>query len=1090
MNQTPGQVARWSRRWIALSWISLIGGAVLSVLGWSHAAHEVQRTADVLFENTSRDKAERLAASVNHHLDLLRSFQSAFVASDQVDRAAFRRLHELAYAKEGYPALIAVQFARLVPHADKARFEAGMRADGPHPGYSIHPPGERASYLPVVFVEPPDGNTRLLGYDQAFEAIRRAVMEQARDTARAQGSGPVQLVSGGAQAQGFVVRLPVYRAHQPIDTVAQRRQAYLGQVGGAFQADRLVAAVIPTSTWDQWHLNIQDLGPATGGASTAPAPLFDSARQSSTAFQPTATPHADDRRRRLTEVAGRRWALTLTRPPVGAWQQPYPLSVLAAGLLGTLGLWWAVRGIGTQQRQAAEMAEHLSRQARTNERRLSKVMDSTIDAILTLDPRGTVLSSNHAAQMIFIGPDAPEIALSPCHIDRLIPAPPGCPPQADMARYLQAQGLGVMDVSRRLQGLRQDGHRFPLELSVSPMVLDGQTQYVMVLRDLTEQHAAEQAALAAQRQLDEVDEMRRVIVHHAPYAILVLNRQGVVQAINPAGEALLGCTAQELVGRASTERFFDPEQVTERAHLLGLRLNREIKDVQVFSHLARDAAGVPKEWALLRPDGRRIMAELSVTELRDEQGRMNGYLAMAQDISARTEAEQQLQHQAQHDALTGLPNRNMLQEQLKSAVLHAERHQQPLALMFLDLDRFKKINDTLGHHVGDNVILEVGRRLRTAMRTSDIVARLGGDEFVVLLPQISQMDDGVVVAHKVLELFNEPLRVGPHELRLTPSIGLVVYPTHGTDAATLMRHADLAMYQAKNHGRNRVQVYSDQLESPTADKLVLENDLYKALERDELRLHFQPQFDCASGQIIGAEALLRWEHDGKLVPPMDFIPFAEETGLIVPMGEWVLRESCRKAQAWHLRTGWPLRIAVNLSAVQLEHTDIANTVARVLTETGLPPTMLELEITETVVVRESLRAADILTQLRSLGVSIAIDDFGVGYSSFGYLRELPVDRFKLDRSFLMAVPQSEGDCRLAAALIAMAHRLNVGIVAEGVENEEQLAFLKDHGCDEAQGYHLGRPMKEDAFEAMLVEHSRLHAGALKPITRMVNHAPV
>ncbi|MFZ5527365.1 MAG: bifunctional diguanylate cyclase/phosphodiesterase [Pseudomonadota bacterium] len=1066
-----------------MSWITMIGGLVLSVLAWTYTAHQVQRGADELFESTARDKVERLQASVKNHLDLLHSFQSAFIASDQVDRAAFQRLHQLSYTKESYPALVAVQFARLISEADKPRFEQE---------HAIHPPGQRAVYLPVVYVEPRAGNEQLLGYDQIFEATRRTVMERARDTARPQGSGPVRLVSGGQQASGFVVRLPVYRANMPIDTVEHRRQAHLGQVGGAFQTDKLVAAVLPPAAWADWHLRIQDLGPAEAPVGTAavPALLFDSARQSSAAFQPGTSPAPEDRRHMVSDIAGRHWEITLTRPAVTPWRRAYPLSVLAAGVLGTIGLWWAVRGIGTQQRQAAEMAEELSRRARANERRLSKVMDSTIDAILTVDPRGTVLSANHAAQAIFNGEASLDTELCPCPIAQLIPAPKSCPPGADMPRYLQAQGLGVMDVSRRLQGQRRDGETFPLELSVSPMVLDGQTQYVMVLRDLTEQHAAEQAALAAQRQLDEVDEMRRVIVHHAPYAILVLNRQGIVQAINPAGETLLGVSAQELVGRSSTERFFDHDQVRDRAHLLGMRLNREIKDLEVLAHLARDSAGVPKEWALQRPDGQQIMAELSVTALRDERGRMTGFLAMAQDITARTEAEQQLQHQAQHDALTGLPNRNMLQEQLKNAVLHAERQQQPLALMFLDLDRFKKINDTLGHHIGDNVILEVGRRLRTAMRTSDIVARLGGDEFVVLLPQISQMDDGVVVAHKVLELFSEPLRVGPHELRLTPSIGLVVYPTHGTDAATLMRHADLAMYQAKNHGRNRVQVYTEQLNALTADTLVLENDLYKAQERNELRLHFQPQFDCASGQIIGAEALLRWEHDGKLVPPMDFIPFAEETGLIVPMGEWVLREACTKAQAWHQRTGWPLRIAVNLSAVQLEHTDIANTVARVLTETGLPPTLLELEITETVVVRESLRAADILTQLRSLGVSIAIDDFGVGYSSFGYLRELPVDRFKLDRSFLMAVPQSEGDCRLAAALIAMAHRLNVGIVAEGVENEEQLAFLKDHGCDEAQGYYLGRPMKECAFETLLVEHSRQHAEALKPITRTVNPASV
>jgi len=286
-----------------------------------------------------------------------------------------------------------------------------------------------------------------------------------------------------------------------------------------------------------------------------------------------------------------------------------------------------------------------------------------------------------------------------------------------------------------------------------------------------------------------------------------------------------------------------------------------------------------------------------------------------------------------------------------------------------------------------------------------------------------------------------------------------------------MRHADLAMYQAKHAGRNRVQVYSDRMESPSAESLVLENALYKALDRNELRLHFQPQFSCRTGAITGAEALLRWAHQGKLVSPAEFIPLAEETGLIVPMGRWVLQRACALAQQWRTETGWPLRVAVNLSAVQLDRAEIVDEVRAALAGTGLPPTALELEITESVVVRESLRAAAVLSQLRALGVGIAIDDFGVGYSSFAYLRELPVDRFKLDRSFLSAVPASPGDSRLAAALIAMAHRLEVGIVAEGVETAEQAAFLAAHHCDEAQGYHLGRPVDEDAFAALLHRHA-------------------
>ncbi|MCC7545480.1 MAG: EAL domain-containing protein, partial [Aquabacterium sp.] len=618
--------------------------------------------------------------------------------------------------------------------------------------------------------------------------------------------------------------------------------------------------------------------------------------------------------------------------------------------------------------------------------------------------------------------------------------------------------------------------------------LTDSTRYVAVIRDLSEHQSIRKAIHEAQRQLNEVDEMRSMIVHTAPYAIVILNTHGMIQAINPAGETLLGYPASQLIGRSNSQRFFDPEQVAARSQMLSIRLNQPVGDFQVLTHLAKESPGLPSEWNLVRADGETIVAEITVHALADEAGDKTGYLATAHDVTQRRRAEDQVQHMAMHDALTALPNRNMLQEQLKVCLNLAERESLTMAMMFLDLDRFKKINDTLGHHIGDSVLIEVARRLRSTMRTSDIVARLGGDEFVVLLPRIANIDDGERVAEKVLGLFTEPLRIGPHELRVTPSIGLALYPQHGSDSITLMRHADLAMYRAKNAGRNRIQTYSEEMESVTEASLVLENDLYKAVDQDELRLFFQPQFDCASGAITGVEALLRWEHGGKLVPPDEFIPLAEESGLIVRMGEWVLRRACLRAQQWRQQTGWPLRVAVNLSAVQLEHPDILNTVASALRDTGLDPTALELEITESVVVRESLRAADILNQLRALGVSIAIDDFGVGYSSFAYLRELPVDRFKLDRSFISAIPQSEADSRLASALIAMAHRLEVGIVAEGVETAEQAVFLKDHGCDECQGYYLGRPMPEARFETVLIEHSQTHQALLNDMIARANES--
>ncbi|MDO9236754.1 MAG: EAL domain-containing protein [Aquabacterium sp.] len=747
------------------------------------------------------------------------------------------------------------------------------------------------------------------------------------------------------------------------------------------------------------------------------------------------------------------------------WRDHDKLPLLLGCLMGSVGLWWAIRSTAHQQAQAAALATRLSLTAIDSEARLRALLDNTIDGIVTMTTSGQILTVNRAICMIFGRSEADLVGQ---HLSQLLPNT--LPGEAGLSTAID--GIGF-----RTHGQRANGAAFPVDLALSSMTINGQAQRIGIIRDLTAIAASERVVFEAHRQLNEVDEMRRVIVHNAPYAIFVLNTHGVIQTVNPAGERLVGHKAQDLLGRCTMQQFFDPEPVAERARLLALRLNEPVQTHDVLTLLTSESPGLPTEWTLCRSDGRSLVTEVTVTDLKDDSGQHSGYLAMAYDVTSRRDAEHQLQHMALHDALTALPNRNMLQEQLKACMARAAQSGHTMAMMFLDLDRFKKINDSLGHHVGDSVLVEIARRLRTGMRTSDIVARLGGDEFVVLLPEITDAADGERVAQKVLDLFTPPLHIGQHELRVTPSIGLALYPAHGTDTATLMRHADLAMYQAKSEGRNRIQTYSDTMQSPTAETLVLENDLYKALERDELRLHFQPQYNCATGHITGAEALLRWEHDGKLIPPSDFIPLAEETGLIVAMGEWVLRRSCVMTQQWREQTGWPLRIAVNLSAVQLDQQDIPALVAQVLQETGLPATALELEITESVVVRESLRAADILAKLRAQGVGIAIDDFGVGYSSFAYLRELPVDRLKLDRSFLSCVPQSAGDCRLVAALIAMGHRLEVAIVSEGVETREQADFLKAHGCDEAQGYFLARPLTEEAFGALLLAHSQEHAVA-------------
>ena len=1061
-------------RWLTRgSWLLLGLGVVLSLGTWWYTAQQWQSQADEAFERHVSEIVNKLERHQRRYMDLLSGFRTMFMVSQDVKRSTFHAHFLELQAKQNFPALLGVQYSQLIRQDQRKTLEQQVRQDrsvepNGYPDFQIHPEGHREHYLPVVFNEPMRSNLAAFGYDQAFEASRRAVSELARDSGVAQASPPTPMVQDPEGGMGLMIRVPIYHPDVQLDTVEARRQHYIGQISGIFRITDVAQTLVNEQEWPQWHWHIQDVTDAQ-----APLPVFDSRAQSRQSWAPTPPVRAQDQLTRRIQVAGRQWALTITRPSAYALLQPFPLALLFGGLASAVALFLAMRNAATKYQAAADMALELSHKARHSEAHLRSVLDHTIDGIMTLSTSGHLLSVNKAMSTIFGYARSDMVGR---HLSLLIPA--AARHASDMDTYLLNQCVGLDGVGHHTEGRRITGESFPLDLSVGTMETEGERVYIVIVRDLSAQKTIERAMLEAQRQLNEVDEMRRVIVHNAPYAIVMLNPHGIIQAINPAGEALLGYTASQLIGRSTTQRFFCPDQVAARAHMLSIRLNQPIDDVHVLPHLAEESPGVPSEWHLIRADGETIVAEILVNVLTDEAGRQTGFLAMAHDVTQRRQAEDKLQHVAMHDALTALPNRNKLQEHLKASVAQAEQAGLNMAMMFLDLDRFKKINDTLGHHIGDSVLIEVARRLRSAMRTSDIVARLGGDEFVVLLPRIAELEDGERVARKVMDLFLAPLRIGPHELRVTPSIGLALYPQHGQDPATLMRHADLAMYQAKSAGRNRIEVYNNQMESPTPESLVLENDLYKALERDELRLHFQPQFDCTSGAITGVEALLRWEHGGKLVPPGDFIPLAEETGLIIGIGEWVLRRACHMAQQWRERTGWPLRVAVNLSAVQLEQADITEVVASALRDTGLPAAALELEITESVVVRESLRAADVLNQLRKLGTSIAIDDFGVGYSSFAYLRELPVDRFKLDRSFLSAIPQSEADSRIASALIAMAHRLEVGIVAEGVETAEQAAFLKDHGCDECQGYYLGRPMPENRFETLLIEHSQSHQDLL------------
>jgi len=435
------------------------------------------------------------------------------------------------------------------------------------------------------------------------------------------------------------------------------------------------------------------------------------------------------------------------------------------------------------------------------------------------------------------------------------------------------------------------------------------------------------------------------------------------------------------------------------------------------------------------------------------------------------EVNAQLQHAAMHDALSGLPNRLLLADRLSQAIAQAERHQNRFAVFVVDLDRFKAINDSLGHLAGDVMLKEVARRLALVLRKADTLARLGGDEFVLVLNEISGPEDVEAIAGRVLADLARPMRLSDLELHTSASVGISLFPTDGTDADSLLKHADAAMYHAKKNGRNAYQFFAPAMNAFAKERLELENGLRRALAQREFVLHYQPKVNVQGGGVDSAEALIRWQHPTRgLTAPMDFIPLAEESGLIVPIGEWVLREACQQACAWQAAGLRPLRVAVNLSAQQFRQKNLVEVVRSALSAARLEPRYLELELTESAVMHDAEQSIEILRQLSALGVRISVDDFGTGYSSLSYLRRLPLDKLKIDRAFIRDVVANRDDAAIVRAIVSLAHNLRLKVIAEGVETPDQLDFLRELGCDQYQGFHYSVPVPNSVFVEMLREH--------------------
>jgi len=553
-------------------------------------------------------------------------------------------------------------------------------------------------------------------------------------------------------------------------------------------------------------------------------------------------------------------------------------------------------------------------------------------------------------------------------------------------------------------------------------------------------------------------ERAQVTLNSIGDAVICTDISGNITFLNLVAEKMTGWTWEEANG-CPMDEVFRIQDATSRDTVpnpmeIALGQNR--------------AAHLPSNCMLIRRDGFEIPIEDSVAPIHNREGNATGAVIVFRDVSAARTMTLQMTHSAQHDFLTGLPNRMLLNDRVRQAVAVAPRHSKKVAVLFLDLDGFKHINDSLGHPIGDKLLQSIAKRLVGCVRDSDTVSRQGGDEFVILLSEMEQSEDAAITARRMLHAVAEAHSVDQHELHVTASIGVSIFPDDGRDAEALIKNADTAMYQAKENGRQSYQFFKPAMNVRAVERQSIEESLRRALERQEFALHYQPKINLRTGEISGAEALIRWTHPTRgPVPPGQFIPIAEDCGLILPIGNWVLREACKQARAW-LDARLPLStMAVNISAMEFRDEHFLDGVFSILEETGLDPTFLELELTESVLMKRAETTAAVLKKLRAKGVQLAVDDFGTGYSSLSYLRKFPIDALKIDQSFIRQITTAPDETTIVTAVISMGRSLKLRVVAEGVETQEELAFLQAHKCDEAQGFYFSRPVVPEQFAKLL-----------------------
>jgi diguanylate cyclase (GGDEF)-like protein len=1100
------------RRPGALPLVVLLAGVALSIALALLTHRELARNADDRFDAVAMDIARKVERRFDDYTAVLVGLQARFNTERELTRKDFSDYVAGLNLPANYPGFQAVNYAAYLRGDDKARFEALMSEDGTLTAaigspYAVKPPGARAEYYPLAFIEPLAGNERALGKDLGAMPNRGNALEQSRDTGGLASSGRRIRIAQQKDSIGLAMRLPVYRPGMPVDTVEQRRAAYIGTVGAGFSVSAMLGDVLGTRDAPPTRrLRLIDAGPGAGATGSRSESrfvsvanidesqlLYDSAAPeglpatATAARQPAASPAPRVQRQLAFELGGHSWLIEVSddaHAVAGTVDEAAPWLIALAGSVISVLLAGVVYSLGTAGGRAQALARDMTRHLRDSERQLEEAQRLANLGSWILDPQTGHMQCSAEARRI-LGLDGTGTTELAALLSR-VPADE----RTEVGEHIRdaARCRERREFEHHLH-LADGGERW-LRVIVEPAEEAGGLLLRGVVRDDTEQRRS------ALRQNLEHEIARLLLADGEPNAVLAKALEAACMhlrwdcaALWRAGvDGRARCTAAWRVdGAPALEHFVRISRTLEyradegslgRAwgQCTAVRVDR-LQDVNDFTRDAFAGRAGLSVGLVVPPAAAGAMTALEFY-CRDPRAADDNALeslnVIAMQIAQyeqRMHAEQQLRHVASHDALTGLQNRSSLERELSRAIKRSNRHRMRFAVMFIDLDRFKQINDTLGHGVGDRMIRVCGERLQALLREDDTVARFGGDEFVLLLENLSSPSDAAVLAKKALACFDEPFLTDGHELHISASIGVSVYPEDGGDAETLVKNADTAMYRAKERGRGSYCFYTAQMNAQGTERLMLESGLRRAVDRGELELHYQPKLELETQRIVGVEALMRWRHPALgMVSPAQFIPIAEETGLIETIGRWALERACADAVAWRALGMPALQVSVNVSPRQLGSRSIINEIRGILDSTGLEPELLELEITEGAMMKNPEHAVKLLEDIRAMGIGLAIDDFGTGYSSLSYLRRFPLSAVKIDRAFINDVSENADAQALVDSIITLAHGLRMKVVAEGVETMVQLDHLRSRGCDEIQGYLLCKPLPRDELCKFVLRH--------------------